>query len=139
MLGPFERAPRRSSVRRRQIEEWPGRVRDGGDNPGALLVRSRIDQAVGRGTGKGLLQLVAVEFEQLRNALRLSWSRDLKQAFEQRPAGLAEEVVRSAFVSSRRVRDQRPCECRRGGPVVTRAPLKTPGPGRPALIARSPA
>src|SRR5260370_42161772 len=43
MLGPFESAPRRSSVRRRQIEEWPGSVCNGGDNPGALLVRSWVD------------------------------------------------------------------------------------------------
>src|SRR6266849_6236029 len=127
-LRPFEGAPWRSSVERRQVEEWPGRVRDGRDDPGALLVRARIHQAVGGRAGQCLLQLLTIKFEQLGDALRLAPCRDLKQAFQQRPAGLAEEVVRSAFVPSRRFGNQRRRECRRVGLIVALAQLK---PGRP--------
>ena len=93
MHGPFERAPRRSSVRRRQIEEWPGSVCNGGNNPGALLVCSWIDQTVCGRAEQSLLQLLAIKFEQLGDALRFLGYGDLKQAFEQRPARLSEEVI----------------------------------------------
>src|SRR5260370_41863677 len=99
MSGPFERAPRPSSVRRRQIEEWPGSVCSGGDNPGALLVCSRIDQTVCGRAGQRLLQLLAIKFEQLGDALRLAPCDVLKRAFDQRPAGLSEEVISSAFMA----------------------------------------
>jgi hypothetical protein len=45
---------------------------------GALLVCSRVDQAVCRRTRQRLLQLIETELEQLRNAVRLPRCRDLK-------------------------------------------------------------
>ena len=136
MLGPFQRAPRRPSVRRRQIEEWSGRVGDGRDDAGPLLVCSGVDQAVCRRAGQRLLQLVATEFEQPRNALRLSGCRDLKQAFEQRPAGLPEEVIGPAFVATRRFGNQGSRERRRVRLVVSLAQFQPRRPVRTAFIDR---
>ena len=136
MLGPFKRAPRRSPVSGRQIEEWSGRVRNGRNDPCALLVCSGVDQTVCRRAGQRLLQLVAIEFEQLRNALRLSGCRDLKQAFEQRPAGLPEEVIRPAFVAARRFGNERSRERRRVSLVVSLAQFQPRRPVGTAFIDR---
>ena len=95
-----------------------------------------IDQAVCRRAGQRLLQLIAIEFEQLRNALRLSGGRDLKQAFEERPAGLPEEVIGPAFVAARGFGNERSRERRRVRLVVSLAQFQPRRPVRTAFIDR---